>query len=70
MPRLQVSPCQKEIATNSLSQATDQYWQHIIPIVWLALLIHVGLIFLFLSMSIPTLAIFNIFSVMVCISIA
>ncbi|AKE94350.1 GGDEF domain-containing protein [Cronobacter sakazakii] len=50
-----------------LSQATDQYWQHIIPIVWLALLIHVGLIFLFLLMSIPTLAIFNIFSVMVYI---
>ncbi|ALB64242.1 GGDEF domain protein [Cronobacter condimenti 1330] len=50
-----------------LSQATDQYWQHIIPIVWLALLIHVGLIFLFLYTGIPTLAILNIFSVMVYI---
>jgi len=48
-----------------LRETIGQFWQHIIPIVWLSLCIHIVFFILFLALQIPTLIISNIFSVMV-----
>lgn len=49
-----------------LRETIGQFWQHIIPIVWLSLCIHIIFFILFLALQIPSLILSNIFSVMVC----
>lgn len=49
-----------------LRETIGQFWQHIIPIVWLSLCIHIVFFILFLALQIPSLIVSNLFSVMVC----
>lgn len=49
-----------------LRETIGQFWQHIIPIVWLSLCIHIIFFILFLALQVPSLIVSNIFSVMVC----
>lgn len=48
-----------------LRETIGQFWQHIIPIVWLSLSIHIVFCLLFLALQIPSLIVSNLLSVMV-----